>query len=184
MQTSPTSRLHALYSAPRIRIGSAFVYALIVSFGFGAVSLPLLGSKITFIGLALLGAVAVYGSAVSSSRVVFHDQDARTICIEWRRPFLGVRRHVYPVSRFRSVVSFYPWGRNSRNWICLMDHTGIAGLHLASFDLNYKYRSFWDLFPKIIEAEGARELRTKLVSALALADQGFVGLRDHPKGIK
>lgn len=65
-----------------------------------------------------------------------------------------------------------------------MDHTGIAGLHLASFDLNYKYRSFWDLFPKIIEAEGAGELRAKLVSALAVVDEGFVGMRSHPEGIK
>lgn len=176
--------IQVLHRAPRPKVASGLVLALMVGFGFCLVLTSYLGARGTLFALVVLGAATLYASAVGRSRVVWYEPQSGHVIVEWRPPLFRVRRRVFAASRFVSVVSYYPWGKGSRNWVCLVERTGGAGLNVASFDLNYQYRSFWDLFPEITESPGARELRTQLVETLSLTDEGFVGLHSHPKSSK
>lgn len=172
-----------LYRTPRKEFGSTLVLALVLAFG-GLALTPYLGLAGTLTAISLLVSVFLYLWWLSGYRVIWYEPVAKHLVVEWRNLFFGLRRDVFPASRFASVISFYPWGKASKNFVYVLERSGEAGVSVASFDLNYQYRSFWDLFPKIIESVDARELRTQLVSNLGLADEGFVGLRRHPKASK
>lgn len=171
----------AIYTSPRPRLGSTLVLTLVLSCFTCVFASPFLGVPSTLGAVAIVVIVTLYLRWLAGFRVVSYDGNARALVVEWRGLLFQARRQVFPVSRFASVISFYPWGKNSQNWVYVMETVGDAGVPVASFELNYQYRSFWDLLPKITESEGARELRLKIASSLSLEDKGFAGLRTHPK---
>ncbi len=174
----------AIYTSPRPRLGSTLVIALVLSFSICLFATQFLGVRGTLGTVAVLIVAMLYLRWLAGFRVVSYDIHTRELVIEWRGLLFQARRQVVPASRFTSVISFYPWGKNSKNWVYVMEPAGDAGIPVASFELNYRYRSFWDVLPKIIESEGAQELRLKIASSLSLEDEGFAGLRAHPRSAK
>jgi hypothetical protein len=121
---------------------------------------------------------------VGRSRRVHFDPDNRRIIVRWRNFVLAERRKEIPLNRFGSVLSYCAMGRGSANWVCLVERTGGRGVHIASYGITRKARSFWDLVPAVVETPGARDLRAWLCSTLELRDGGFVPALWPPKESK
>lgn len=151
---------------------------------FIAFALVLRSMYVAFIVAILISVYLQWIDLKARSRWVWYDGTSREIVVEWRITIQGARRDVYPLNRFSTVISYYSWGQHARNCVCILDRVSGDGLQLASFDLYYKYRSFWDLFPPIVEAVEAEMLRERLRKILQIEDLGFVGMRSHPRTIK
>jgi len=174
------ARPELIYRRERDNLGSTLVLAAIYNFGclFFA---PYLGVSGTVIAIFLVTGGWVYLRWLAGFYVVLYEPETKELILEWRGLLFGLGRKVFQASRFGSVVSSYSWGKGSMNVVHLLEHSGEPGLQVAGFPLNYQYKSFWDLRPKIVESEGARELRVRLVALVGVKDEGFVGMRASPK---
>ncbi|MDB5900419.1 MAG: hypothetical protein JWP41_4021 [Ramlibacter sp.] len=158
---------------PVIGVGGAAVFAA----GMLAVVWPVVSVATVLAALAGWVTLVALMFIAGRSRQVYLDSDSRRIIIEWRNILLARRRKEFPFDRFGSVISYYAISKSHDNWVCLVEHSGKRGVHIASFDFTSKPRSFWDLAPPVVESESARDLRAKLASALGLRDDGFVPVR-------
>lgn len=171
-----------LFREPRPTLDRWLLLMMIV--GSWAAVLLFFSTALALASIVIFGAAVVYGMAVATSRVVTLEPQTRTVVIQWLPPLLTVRRKKFPLSQFGSVISYCALG-SSMNWVCLLERNGNIGLVIANFDLKYQSRSFWDLRPKLVEADKARDLRDELVANLALTDGGFSAFRwSHPKPSK
>lgn len=123
-------------------------------------------------------------AVIGLSHEVLYEPATRKIIVRWRNPLLGLRRTEFPLDRFGSVVSYYPYGNRSRSTVCLIERSADRGLNIGSFESKYVSRSFWDLFPALVEADEARKLRLKLSSLLGVQDAGYIGVRWLVRGSK
>lgn len=173
---SPPTRSSLIRETILVLVALLVFYLILVTF--------LRSSYVALVLTVLIVAYLQWMALKARGRWVFYDDVSREVVVEWRVPFQRIQRDVYPLNRFNAVISYYPWGRNSRNWVYLLERASGKGLQLESFDLYYKYRSFWDLFPPIVEAVGAGALRKNVRDILHIDDLGFVGMRSHPGSIK
>ncbi|HZY17516.1 MAG TPA: hypothetical protein VFE82_03495 [Ramlibacter sp.] len=160
-------------ATPVIGIGAAALFAA----GMLAVAWPVVSVATALAALAGWTTLVALMFIAGRSRQVYLDSDSRRIIIEWRNILLAKRRKEFLLDRFGSVLSYYAISKSHDNWVCLMEHAGKRGVHIASYDFTRNPRSFWDLAPPVVESEGARELRTQLSSSLGLRDDGFVPAR-------
>jgi hypothetical protein len=162
-------------SQPRSR--SELVLALVVgaltTAAVLAITLPVLSLAKALASSAGWAVFLAHMFLIGRSRRVHFDPDSRRIIVQWRNFVLAERRKEIPLSRFGSVLSYVPVGKSHDNRVCLVQHTRDRCVHIASYDVARKPRSFWDLVPPVVEAEGARKLRARLCSMLALRDGGF-----------
>jgi hypothetical protein len=150
-----------------------------------ALGLPVLSvftvSIVAAVWMALLAWIFIDGF----TRKIYFDSGKRQIIVRWRNVLLLQREACFPLERFGSVVSYYPkWEKSPQNIVSLVERSSGCGLAVTSFGTELKWRSFWTIVPKLVEAPGAQALRAKIHSTLGLADEGFVGLRKRLRRCK
>ncbi len=130
-------------------------------------------------------AFCAYVVFFASSPEVLYDPEKRKIVLQYRSRLRRLRREEFPLDRFVSVASYYPYGGPpQRSVVCLMEQSDNRSLYIASFDVKVLYRSFADLRPTMEESDEALKLRSKLSSLLGVHNAGNLGARWNMKGSK
>lgn len=118
----------------------------------------------------------VYVELVRDSRVVEIDPDGKRVVERARSWRWRLRTFEYPLSQFRSVVSYTAPGRPSRNFVELVTHAGGESFHVVAFDPAFSSESL--LLPlRYVESPEAEHLRKTIAALCSLEDRGYLGRR-------
>lgn len=121
-------------------------------------------------------ALSLWVQAVAGLRSVRILLEAGIVEVSWRTAAFRSRHAQFPLTMFRSVVSYNQPGRYPRTRVELCAASGPEALLVASYPAGSIAGSFWS-FPRDAEAEGARNARLSIARSSGLIDGGFLGNR-------
>jgi hypothetical protein len=162
----------------------AILIAILSSLFFSGAAYLVFNLPVAFAVLAIWLTFCLFIAVVGRSHEVLYDRERRKIIVRWRSPSLRLKCEEFSLERFGSVASYYPYGKRAVSTVCLIECSENRGLDIHSFDVKFKYRSFWDVLPAMEESDEALDLRVKLSSLLGVPNAGNLGARWHMRRSK